>query len=197
MKKLATLTAAIALAAVFGFAGPAKADKPVDGKHHHAYFEATFVEFDGTDEVPGDDTAEGGPGNDLLEGGPGIDNLVGGLGFDICLFDTADNVEGFVDCELTAAVPEQVSAGDPGAIKGRVTNAATGDKLVGVDITVDGTSMPMDVTANNGRYSLSPVQEGLRIVTFDCNKDGIDGFDPTDTVFVVGGGTAKLNFVCP
>lgn len=81
-----------------------------------------------------------------------------------------------------------------GTVQGRVTNAATGQKISGATVTVVSTS-DSDTTNNGGKYSLADVPAGLQDITAfatDCTSQ-------TVSVDVIADNTVKQNFalVCP
>jgi hypothetical protein len=76
-----------------------------------------------------------------------------------------------------------------GAIKGRVTNAATGNGLSGATVSVEGpSSFNFTSTDSNGFYTLAHLEPGSYRVEFEA-----PGYPSQSTFVVVGEGTTEAN----
>lgn len=80
-------------------------------------------------------------------------------------------------------------AQDSGTVAGEVTDAATGEPIVGVQVEVVGTNVG-GVTGQNGRYLLNRVPAGEQTI----RATYIGYSRATETVAVAAGGTVTVNF---
>ncbi|MEO5904920.1 MAG: SusC/RagA family TonB-linked outer membrane protein [Gemmatimonadaceae bacterium] len=86
--------------------------------------------------------------------------------------------------------PALVAAQGTGAVRGRVTDAATGSPLVGVQVRIDGTTLGT-VTGSDGTYTISGAPAGARQLTARRV-----GYTPQRSpITVATGGNALQNFV--